>query len=92
MLKSRHCFNHGVRLRVVQESRFLLADTVFSAYASVYSTHIIHDKGLDQGLGSLLQASVLVAGQHHIKVQVAVTDMPMAIREDLPLLSLCKLG
>ena len=81
-LHRRHGLNHGSRLGIVQEVWLLLTYAVLGTHAAIDLAHIIHHEGLNHGLSALLEAFVFVAGQHNIKVEVAIADVTMAIREN----------
>ena len=82
-LQHAHRLNHRARLRVVQEVGLLLADAVLSTHGPVYFAHVVHHKGLNHGLGPVLQALVFVARQHDVQVQVSVADVAVAVGQDL---------
>ena len=66
----------------MQEVRFLLADSVLCGNTAANLAAVVHDEGLDHAFGPLLQASVFVAWQHNVQVQVAIADVTVSIWKD----------
>ena len=92
LLDGRHGLNHGSALRVVQEGGLLLPDAVLRGHTPVHLATVVHHERLDHVLRPFLEASVFIAGQHDVQVQVTVADMPVAIGENKLFLFLGKLG
>ena len=92
LLDGRHRLDHGAALRVVQEGWLLLPDAMLRRHAPVHLATVIHHKRLDHILRSFLEASVFIAGQDDVQVEIAVADMAMAIRQNQLLLLFGEFG
>ena len=66
----------------MEEARLLLADAMLGTHAAAYLANVVHHEWLDHSLDAFLQVLVLVAWKDHVEVQVAVTDVSVAIRQN----------
>ena len=74
-----HCFALGV----VQKVRLLDADSMLGAHTTLGLSHVVHHEWFNELLHTPLQVLIIVAREHHIQMQIAITYMAVTIWQNL---------